>query len=558
MPRVNIEGVGTVNFPDSMSPDEIRAAIERDILPKKARQARPEPPIDPTEGMSWGEKALAGTGKAFSDIGLAVGDMLGLVGDKTIADARERDAALMATGGGLTGNIVGNLVASLIPGGAGAAALRGAATLPALANAGRAFAAAHPLLAAAAPGAASGAVMGALEPTIEGESRLGNMATAAAIGGSVAAAGRGVARVVRPNTSDDVAKLLAEDVRLTPGQAIGGWAKASEEKLSSVPILGDIIKGAQRRGLEDYNRAAFNRALAPIGKRVGRDFKPGREAVGRVEEMIGDAYDAALDKIKRVDFDATFRSEIAQLRQMAAADLGEANARQFNEILTSQLFRRMTPAGTMSADTMKIVESELGRRARGFAGSPGFNDRQLGSALREVQAALRRATERSSPAGAPDLAAANKAWAEFVRIQDAAGRVGAKDGVFSPAQLTSAVRKGDQSVRKGAFARGDALGQDLADAGKNVLTQEVPDSGTAGRLMAALVAGGGPVGLIDPTIASLTAAASLPYTSLGGRLTLAALAKRPQGAESLADLLRAWAPAGGLVGAGLAPNLTGP
>lgn len=40
MPRVNIPGVGAVNFPDTMKPEEITQAIETDILPK----ARPQEP----------------------------------------------------------------------------------------------------------------------------------------------------------------------------------------------------------------------------------------------------------------------------------------------------------------------------------------------------------------------------------------------------------------------------------------------------------------------------------------------------------------------------------
>ncbi|MGZ8218813.1 DUF4231 domain-containing protein [Methylomagnum sp.] len=42
MPRVDIEGIGTIVFPDDMTPEEIRAVIERDILP-------PEPPPPPVE-----------------------------------------------------------------------------------------------------------------------------------------------------------------------------------------------------------------------------------------------------------------------------------------------------------------------------------------------------------------------------------------------------------------------------------------------------------------------------------------------------------------------------
>ena len=92
-----------------------------------------------------------------------------------------------------------------------------------------------------------------------------------------------------------------------------------------------------------------------------------------------------------------------------------------------------------------------------------FAQRGLADAIREVQSSLRGAVERSAgPEAAAELQAANTAWANFVRIQDAASRIGAKDGIFTPAQLTAAVRAKDGSGRKAAFARGDALMQDLA------------------------------------------------------------------------------------------------
>lgn len=526
------------------------------------RAAPKEAPIDPTEGMSTAEKLLAGTGKAFVDIGRAAKQIVGMGDDQEIADARERDKALMGTGAGITGNLIGNLVASLLPAGAAGVALRGAAAVPALSGAlraGQAAAEAHPLLAAMAPGAASGALMGALEPTIEGESRARNMATNAAIGGAVGAAPRALARVVRPETSAGAKQLIDEGVRLTPGQALGGAWKASEEKLASLPILGDIIKGAQRRGIEDFNRAAANRVLKPIGLTAPKDFKAGHEAIAMLERKVGDAYDDVLAKIGRVDLDNAFQGEVSKIAGMTD-ELGDAAKNQFQSILKNRVIDRMTPAGTMSADTMKIVESDLNRLARQYKGSPDPNQRGLGAAIQEVQASLRRATRRSAgPDLVDQLDAANSAWAQFVRVQDAAGRIGAKEGVFTPAQLTSAVRGQDKTLRKGAFARGDALMQDFAESGKTALTQEVPDSGTAGRLLAAAAAGGGPLGLIDPTIATMTALGALPYTSIGGRLTLAALAKRPEEARAIAELLRAGAPAAGVAGSALGlTSLAGP
>ena len=221
----------------------------------------------------------------------------------------------------------------------------------------------------------------------------------------------------------------------------------------------------------------------------------------------------------------------------------------------------MTPAGTMSAETMKAAESELGRLARQFGSSADGAQRGLADAIREVQSLLRGAVERSAgPEAAAELQAANTAWANFVRIQDAASRIGAKDGIFTPAQLTAAVRAKDGSGRKAAFARGDALMQDLAEAGKSVMPSSVPDSGTASRIftgggIGALVGHG--VGL-DPSTMALGAAAMLPYTNIGGKLTLGALARRPDSAATLAAILRAGAPAGGIASGLMAPLLAGP
>lgn len=56
MPSVNIQGVGRVNFPDDMSPEDITRAIEKDILPKardkKVEEEKPVQPTGPSESSS--------------------------------------------------------------------------------------------------------------------------------------------------------------------------------------------------------------------------------------------------------------------------------------------------------------------------------------------------------------------------------------------------------------------------------------------------------------------------------------------------------------------------
>jgi len=79
----------------------------------------------------------------------------------------------------------------------------------------------------------------------------------------------------------------------------------------------------------------------------------------------------------------------------------------------------------------------------------------------------------------------NSGYAMFTRIEDAAANkaVGGHEGVFETGDLMTAVRKGDRSVRKGAFARGDALMQDWAETAHSVLRPEGRNySGTAGAM----------------------------------------------------------------------------
>lgn len=82
----------------------------------KSKAAQP-PKQNPTDEMSFGEKALAGAGKAFSDIGLGARQMVGLASQAEVDEDKRLSAPLMETGGGLTGNIGANLLTALLPGG---------------------------------------------------------------------------------------------------------------------------------------------------------------------------------------------------------------------------------------------------------------------------------------------------------------------------------------------------------------------------------------------------------------------------------------------------------
>lgn len=151
---------------------------------------------------------------------------------------------------------------------------------------------------------------------------------------------------------------------------------------------------------------------------------------------------------------------------------------------------------------------------------------------------MRRMLVRSNPNQAQELGALNTAWANFKRVQRAAAGVGAEDGMFSPAQLQSAVKALDRSKDKGQFARGNALMQDLSDPAKAILGSKVPDSGTPGRLAA------GGLTFLDPTGIAPWAmgAGAAAYLRPSQNALTYLMTQRPQMAQPISNALQQSSP----------------
>ena len=388
-------------------------------------------------------------------------------------------------------------------------------------------------------GAATGAGVGALSPvdTEKGDywgEKGKQLAVGGALGGAAPVLLGGLARMIKPNVSDDVAKLAGEGVKMTPGQIMGGTARRIEEGLTSVPFTGDVIRNAQVRSAESLNRAAMNRVLSPLGAKLPKGAEVGRKAVATVSEKVSQAYDDLLPKLN-IQADKQFANDVLGLQSLAK-NMPEQQARQFQNIMQSDVLGKFTKYGKMTGETMKEVESTLGRYIREYGRSENPDHRLLSNAFKEAQSAVRKMVERGNPKYAGELGKVNKAFANLIRVENAAGRIGAKDGVFTPAQLTSAVRQTDSSLRKKAFTHGNALMQDLAEAGERTIGKTVPDSGTPFR---SLVATGIP-GLIATL---LTAPAAVPYTKTGQAAMQKLLVERPEYAGQIAKLVRSMAPA---------------
>lgn len=399
-------------------------------------------------------------------------------------------------------------------------------------------------------GAAAGAATGALQPSDvpEGEfwQEKGKQAAIGAGGGAVAPAiGSGIARLIAPNTTPAVGTLMNAGVTPTPGQILGGVFNRLEEAAQSIPFVGDAIKAARSRAVDDLNRAAINRALTPIGESLDSGTPLGREAISEMHDKITANYDRLVPQLS-VQADPQFVQGIRGPVMQARARLSDPAQEQLDRILKNDIFNKFDPnSGGMTGEDFKVADSELKRQIRSYANSSVASDRDVGRALSEVHSQMSDLLKRSNPARVPELNAADEAYANAVRVEGAAAKPGGDQGVFTPAQLLQSIRQTDPTLRKGAFARGQALMQDLGDAGKAVLGNKVPDSGTMLRAMVA-----GPTGLaglaglyaVNPLAAAgaagTAATAMGAYTRPGVNTLATLLARRPASAPAVARLMR--------------------
>ena len=399
-------------------------------------------------------------------------------------------------------------------------------------------------------GAAAGGATSALTPVTEGDYAVekAKQTGIGAAGGAMAPLlAAGIGRVISPKASTDPAiKLLkSEGVKPTVGQALGGAWNASEEKLQSVSVVGDAIRNSRSRAVEQLNNVAINRAMKPIGQTVkGAGFDAIKEAAGKID----DAYDAARAAMGHFQLDRQAARELMTLRSMAS-NLGERELRSFDKVW-NYLDNAVSPNGGLRAEAYKQFDSFAGKEAAGFMGSTDAYQRQVGAAIKEMKRIVEDAGKRANPAAGELFQQADAAFANLVRVEEAAKRAVNTGGVFSPGQLGLAVRATDRSVRDKATAQGTALMQDLANAGQRV-ANKVPNSGTFDRaVLGGLTLGGG--FLLNPMIAGGMLGGAALYTPPGQALLRGLVSARPAVAEPIASMLNqaspAFAPGLGLLG----------
>lgn len=307
-------------------------------------------------------------------------------------------------------------------------------------------------------------------------------------------------------------RLSRQGVDLTPGQMAGGALRRTEDGLTSIPILGDSIRDAQRRGLGTFDRVATNTALQPIG--VTLADTAGRSGVRSADDAIREAYGTALQGVT-VSLDDDARAALAAVRRPER--MTPELTRNLNAVLDNTLSR--FDDGPVPGDVWKQVDSELAAAIRaadrGAASAP--EQRILRDRLQEARDAVGGAMERADPMAFADVRAADRAFAQYRLVAKASSDVAsaARGGDASPATLNRAVVGANGDMR---VARGESLLQDLTDDAMQVMPSTVPDSGSPlrGLMAVGTMGGGATIAGAEPLYVALTAGGLLGGSALYG------------------------------------------
>jgi hypothetical protein len=391
------------------------------------------------------------------------------------------------------------------------------------------------LLPAIASEGARGAVFGAAQPTTGEGDFWSEKGQQAAIGAGTGAALQGAASTIGPWATKEAQALIESGVPLTIGETLGGAAKYIEDAATSTPILGSAIRWAQRRSQEGFNRSTLNEILGVVGEKSTAPV--GREAIREASDKISRAYNTVVPQMKG-GIDLPLNAEIASIRATVPVEKQAA----FDDAIARSIIAKVDKRGRIDGRDLQAAMSDLRSESTGLIKSGGgsFYDKDLGHKLSEVHDAMTNMTERYNPQNlVNNLRRANLAFAAMTRFERAATSVGAEGGVISPAQLSNATHVMDQSARKNAVAKGEALMQQYADEAKSVTRRRVPDSGTPTRAIVAgsIYGGAGATGAVLPAMATEASLAALYTPPVQWALRSAASAA-PETRAALAQALR--------------------
>jgi hypothetical protein len=463
---------------EGVSIDQVRANAKMVLGNPRAIENIPS---DPTAGMSKMEKLKAGSGKWFTDrargvkqlplevAGAVPGDPFGArpamyEARKEEAQRRKTDAPLMSTSEGKTGYIGTGMGTDLL----GAVLTRQTPAFGLFAPQNFRDAGAY------------GLIRGVMDPATSPEDRLKNAGMSTAAGAVGQVPGVLAARAASPVVASDASRTLAQHgINPTPGQSVdptsipGKMFRNMEERLTSVPLVGDIVGSVRDRARTQLHQASLARA-------GGVNGEMGHQGVAAVDDRLGNQFQNIYGQAGNLTPDAQlFRDLLAVTnRTPMLPDQQGVLLRHLDLILNRG-------QGTIPGAEVGRIRSEWNARARNMANSANATDRELGLALQGAADAVDDFFERTAGQNlAQELAQVRNQYMHLTRVEGAVAKAAKNEqaGIPTPSQYMDSVTQQAQGMKRKTIAAGEAVDQDLATAGMQ-LKDTRPNSGTPERML---------------------------------------------------------------------------
>lgn len=360
-------------------------------------------------------------------------------------------------------------------------------------------------------------------------------------------------------------RLLADKygINLTPGQMTGGGG--FEQTVSGLPIVGSQIRARRNETLDQFNLAAFDEGLKPIGARVSA---PGQTGIAEAQQAVEGAYRDALDGVTLMP-DTTFVQQVrgpAYGKLSKLRDVGPELQQEVDSIFT----RHAGPNGELSGEGLQMALQDLQKLKTDYKTDTRWRT-QIAPQLDEISDGYSGLLERQFPENFQKFKQANEAYRNVSILEKAVDT--ATDGdMFNPGKLRQATREGTTRFGgKKASARGDRPFNALVMSSLDVIPKKYDDVTLTGRFAAPAVAGGAGLGyggislmaqpeqggndqgegegsgvLPAPLAYGLGAGllASIPYSKFGNRwMTSALRGNRLPAEKALGQLVERYTPA---------------
>ena len=488
--QIQFDGEEVKASKDEIDPSKITLDAEKSTIePSKIKLTKPEEPSNT-------ELFAKGVAKSFVDLGHGAKQILDMPAQflerqfkdsavarfgktmgmptaeesaaqtqRAVEEERKASAPMMNTLPGQAGYIVGN-IGQLAAGGA---LLKGAG------YAGAGSALANPQTYKAA--GTVGAIQGALQPITGEESRTFNTIAGGAMGQVGLGVVNALGRVAQPiqgqigSIADKAVQTLREaGVPLDAAQATGskllGRVKAA---LSDNPIT----VGAQEE-FSGAQKQAYNQAIA---KTMGEDathITP--DVIQTAKNRLGAIYDDVASR-NTIHYDDALKNNLANIRSEAEQVLNPTQFATVEKQIQNIITKAEEQGGGIHGKQYQAIKKVLDRLGKGTDTDVGAYARELKDTL--LDGLTRTAKETGNEADVKLLLKTNKEYGNMKKIEDVVLKN--PEGNISPSLLlNSLATKG----KRYTFFQDDPQLAKLAAAGKIVLPEKTPNSGTAARLIA--------------------------------------------------------------------------